>query len=108
MLASDSDRARVRSFREGLDTVSTVLCYDQDGSSAQDGGTLTGLLGKFEREGFKGELGMIKGGFMQLTREGPKGLIDSSPLKEQQATTKTVNGRELPVRCCPVSVALVR
>lgn len=97
MLASDSDRARLQSFKEGLDSVSTILCYDQDGSSAQDGGTLTGLLAKFGREGFKGELGMIRGGFMQLVREDVKGLIDASPLKEQRATTKTVNGRELPV-----------
>jgi hypothetical protein len=108
MLASDSDRARVQSFREGLEVVSTVLCYDQDGSSAQDGGTLTGLLAKFEREGFKGELGMIKGGFMQLSREGSKELIDMSPLKEQRATTKTVNGRELPVRCTSPSLAFDR
>lgn len=98
MLASDHDRERLQQFRVGLETVSTILVYDQDGLTSQEGGVLQGLLNKFEKEGFAGELCLIRGGFLAVQRAGIQGQMETCSIApEGDSTSRAVNGRDLPV-----------
>ena len=110
MLDSEADRSRVLAFKEE-GKVDAVVVYDQDGSSAADNGTLVGLLAKFRKDGFGGELWAIKGGFLSVVRQaraqdGPgsvRALVDEKRIETSFKAGGTVNGRELPVRrnCFP-------
>lgn len=95
MLASDHDRNRLSAaFRPG--EIDTIVVYDQDGLTSQEGGVLQGLLNKFDKEGFKGELCYVKGGFVAVVKAGVEGLVESTP-PAQTARGGAVNGRDLPV-----------
>lgn len=98
MLDQESDRARLMEFQKGTDRITKIICYDQDGQAAGEGGTLAGLLGKFEKEGFKGKLCVIRGGFTAVQRFKVPGLVDTSLIKDHVKTSSAVNGRDLPVR----------
>lgn len=100
MLGSDEDRDRLSSFRQGVDVISTIIVYDQDGLSSQEGGVLQGLLNKFEKEGFNGELCYIKGGFLAVAKAGVPGLVETCSLGQTaggDGRAGAVNGRDLPV-----------
>lgn len=107
MLGSDAERARIESFREGLAKIDTILVYDQDGTGAIGAGSLTGLLAKFEREGFEGELQWVKGGFNALLKAGIMSLVEETAPAEENirsassSSSRAVNGRELPVSRSP-------
>lgn len=92
MLASDHDRARLSAFKE----YGTIVVYDQDGLTSQEGGVLQGLLNKFDKEGFKGELCYVKGGFLAVVMAGVDGLVETTEPK-LTARGGAVNGRDLPV-----------
>lgn len=105
MLDSEHDRARVLAFKDGA-KVDAVVVYDQDGSSAGDNGTLVGLLAKFKKEGFEGDLLALKGGFLSLAKQsrpvGQGGLVDDKRVETTFRAGGTVNGRELPVSPSPL------
>lgn len=105
MLDSEHDRARVLAYKDGA-KVDAVVVYDQDGSSAGDNGTLIGLLAKFKKEGFEGELLALKGGFLSLAKQsrpvGQGGLVDDKRVETSFRAGGTVNGRELPVSSYPL------
>ncbi|CED83806.1 Protein tyrosine phosphatase [Phaffia rhodozyma] len=97
MLDQESDQARIWEFQKGPDAITRIICYDQDGQSAGEGGILAGLLNKFEKDGFKGKLCIVRGGFAAVSKSNTQGLVDNSPLAEQAKPSKSVNGRDLPL-----------
>lgn len=105
MLDTEQDRARVLAFKDG-GKVDAVVVYDQDGSSAGENGTLVGLLSKFRKDGFAGELWAVRGGFLNVLKTaraqegsgGVRSLVDERRIETNFRAGGTVNGRELPVR----------
>ncbi|KIJ45249.1 hypothetical protein M422DRAFT_251429 [Sphaerobolus stellatus SS14] len=96
MLSSAAGRRKFSTWK----TASRILVYDADSQAIPDGSNIRGLLRKFEREGFRGELAWLKGGFAAVWRERHY-LVDSGPpspdsSEEEDSTLGYLRTRKLP------------
>lgn len=74
MLPSTSSRERFSQWQ----TASRIIVYDSDASAIPKGSNINGLLEKFKKEGFTGDLGWLQGGFQAVWRT-QRHLVTSDP-----------------------------
>ena len=79
-------------------TATTIIVVDLDSSSLVDGGGITSLLAKFERGGFAGTLGWVKGGFTAISeaaKSTPEGrtLLERGPVEHTPSTTTSTTSK---------------
>lgn len=74
-----------RSVFDSYESKTAIIVLDGDSLALKEGGGVGSLLGKFERAGYTGTLGWLKGGWNNLTKESKsaddatrwEGLLDS-------------------------------
>jgi hypothetical protein len=66
--SSDARRSTHKSAIASYRTKSDVIIVDTDSASLADNNILQGLGGKFEREGFSGNLWFVKGGYEAIAK----------------------------------------
>jgi len=72
----------VSSWRSKTD----IVLIDADTSSLPGSGILEGLAGKFEREGYTGNLWFLRGGFGTVTAAGLTVVEDGENMEDVQPT----------------------
>lgn len=74
MLPSTSSQERFNQWR----SASRIIVYDGDAAAIPEGSNIFGLLKKFKKEGFTGDLGWLQGGF-QAVWKTQRDLVTSDP-----------------------------
>src|SRR6266436_3636534 len=74
MLPSTASRESFSAWR----SASRIIVYDADAVTIPDGSNINGLLKKFKKEGFTGDLGWLQGGF-QAVWKTQRELVTSDP-----------------------------
>ncbi|TFK30661.1 hypothetical protein FA15DRAFT_662681 [Coprinopsis marcescibilis] len=74
MLPSKNARTRFSVWR----TAKTIIVYDADSLTLPDNSNILGLLRKFKKDGFEGQLHWLKGGFQAVWRD-MRDLVDTGP-----------------------------
>ncbi|KAF8525141.1 protein-tyrosine phosphatase-like protein [Hysterangium stoloniferum] len=95
MLPSNASRRRFSRWKDA----SRIIVYDADSHTMPEGSNVRGLLRKFDREGFTGDLAWLKGGFAEVWRE-QRTLVDERPPSpdsgEEDETTGYLCAKKLP------------
>ena len=74
MLPCQSSRTRFSAWS----SASRILVYDADSTAVLDSSNIQGLLRKFKKDGFQGDLAWLQGGFQAVWRERIN-IIDTNP-----------------------------
>jgi protein-tyrosine phosphatase len=74
MLPCQSARTRFSAWP----SASRIIVYDADATAIPDSSNIQGLLRKFKKDGFQGDLAWLQGGFQAVWRER-RDIIDTNP-----------------------------
>lgn len=80
MLASPTARARFSAYA----SYARIVVYDADSGVLAEGGNLLGLMRKFRKEGYEGEVCWVKGGFHAVWRENKECVVRDPPVEEEE------------------------
>ncbi|KAF7972561.1 hypothetical protein HWV62_17678 [Athelia sp. TMB] len=79
-----------------------IVVYDADAAAVPEGSNIRGLLNKFKKEGFAGELAWLVGGFQAVWRT-QRALVDAAPPPPEPEQDAAPTGAELTTRHVPMA-----
>lgn len=106
MLPSPSARARFNTWK----SASRILVYDADSVSISESSNIYGLLTKFKKEGFTGELAWLQGGFQAVWKQN-RSLLDTNPpseIDEDEDDSAVLRPKLLPMSAFSLSSTTVK
>lgn len=88
-------------------TASRIIVYDADAAAIPEGSNINGLLKKFKKEGFTGDLGWLQGGFQAIWRT-QRDLISSDPPSPETEPEDAATSPFIPAASAPPGVLRTR
>lgn len=87
-------------------SASKIVVYDADSASLAEGGNILGLLRKLRKEGFKGELCWVKGGYKAIWKEQFQLVDQSAPAEEEDEDGELLEPQSAPGQPRPSALGL--
>lgn len=103
MLPSTASRESFCTWR----TASRIIVYDADAAAIPEGSNINGLLKKFKKEGFNGDLGWLQGGFQAIWKT-QRDLITSDPLSPDTEPEDVATSPFIPAASAPPGILRTR